>query len=134
MDAGFIVQSIVSVTAAVGVGQLLSALVGRRKTSAEAEAKSAEAGTSQATAAQIIADSATKMLGPLEKRIKDQDERLDQQDAEIRQLRHEQREHAELLVQHAAWDRTAIVADIEHRLALGPPPPLFPPVSPQPAT
>lgn len=100
--ADSIVPTIVAVSAAIGLRELIAAFLGRRKVSAEAEAAAAGAVRSRADAADVLTGAAGRM-------VDQQDRRIERLDARIRQLENRDRARDDLAARHAPWDRA--VAD-----------------------
>jgi TolA-binding protein len=125
-DASLIVNTVVTLGVSGTAAALVSAIVGRRKVSAEAEAASA-------TAAQTITATATGLLDPLRAEVRRLQERITDLEAEhVRmedeqgRMEDEQRLHRRLLRDHADWDARAATALASAGIVLDTPPPLYP--------
>lgn len=96
--ADSIVPVIVAVSGAIGLRELIGAVLSRGKTSAEAEASAATAVKSKADAADTITGAAGRM-------VEQQDRRIALLDARIEQLEDRDRARDNLAARHAPWDR-----------------------------
>lgn len=103
--ADSIVPIIVAVSGALGLADLIRAVVVRKKTSAEAQAAAAGAVKSRADAADTITGAAAKLVEQQDERIGRLEQRDRQNTERIAHLEDRDRRRDQLAARHGSWDR-----------------------------